>query len=97
MAQLHIRPESREGFEAAVGRALDVLAAAPGCQEARVLFGIEGPDEPCFVIRWDSVEAHETFRETPEFADYRATIAEFFSAPPSYRHFQVGPTGEGSR
>jgi quinol monooxygenase YgiN len=97
MAQLHIRPECREDFAAAVGRALDILAAAPGCQQARVLLGIEEPDEPRFLIRWDSVEAHESFRDTPAFADYRATIAEFFSAPPSYRHFEVGSTGEGSR
>ena len=91
IAQLHIRPDAREEFERAVPGALEVLAAAPGCRGAQVLFGIEQPDEPCLAVHWDSVEAHEDFRAAPLFAEYRATIAETFAAPPTYRHFTVGP------
>jgi quinol monooxygenase YgiN len=91
IAQLHIKPEAREQFEQNVPRALEILSAAPGCRGAQVLFGIEEPDEPCFAVHWDSPEAHESFREAPAFADYRATIGDTFAAPPTYRHFLVGP------
>jgi len=91
IAQLHIKPESREKFEETVPKALDVLNAAPGCSGAQVLLGVEEPDEPCLAVHWDSVDAHESFRETPAFADYRATIGDMFVSPPSYRHFTVGP------
>ncbi len=93
IAELQIKPGARERFAEDVQAALDILAAAPGCQSAQVLFGIEQPDEPRFAIRWDSVEAHESFRETPKFGEYRATISDHFEAPPSYRHFTVGPSG----
>ncbi|MGE0068280.1 MAG: putative quinol monooxygenase [Solirubrobacterales bacterium] len=91
IAQLHIKPESRESFEEVVPKALAVLRSVPGCKGAKVLLGVEEPDEPCFVVQWDSVDAHESFREAPIFAEYRATIADTFAAPPSYRHFVVGP------
>jgi len=91
IAQLQIKPESREKFEQEVPKALAILSAAPGCRDAHVLLGVEEPDQPCFAVHWDSVDAHESFREAPSFADYRATIADTFASPPTYRHFVVGP------
>lgn len=91
IANLQIKPESLEQFEQAVPNALAILDAAPGCGGAKVLFGVEEPEQPCFVVQWDSVDAHESFRAAPNFAEYRATIAETFAAPPTYRHFLAGP------
>jgi len=40
-------------------------------------------------VRWESVAAHQAFRDSPAFAGYRATIQDHFAAPPSFRHYTV--------
>jgi quinol monooxygenase YgiN len=87
IAQLHIRPESRETFKRSAIKAVEVLRKVTGCEGATVLFGIEEPDRPRLMVRWTSVEAHETFRQTPAFSEYRATIQDTFASPPSYGHY----------
>jgi quinol monooxygenase YgiN len=91
LARLRIKPESRERFVVDVEEALEVITADSGCRGGWVLFGIEEPDEPRLLVRWESVEAHERFRMTPEFRRYRETIAHHFVSPPTYRHYAIGP------
>jgi len=89
VAQLHIREDARAAFAAAAPAAEAALEAAPGCVDAHVLAGIEDPGEPLLVVRWESVAAHEAFRDSPAFAGYRATIQDHFAAPPTFRHYTV--------
>lgn len=89
VAQLHIRADALEAFVAAAPSAEAALKAAPGCVDAHVLAGIENPGEPLLMVHWESVAAHEAFRDSLAFAGYRATIQDHFAAPPTFRHYEV--------
>lgn len=49
---------------------------------------IESPNLYLLLVQWDSVEAHtEGFRKSPEFAQWRALLHEFYESPPVIEHF----------
>lgn len=76
------------GFEAAYLGARSILAETQGCRSVRMTRGIESPDRFVLLVKWDSVEAHESnFRATERFQDWRAAIAPFFAQPPRVEHF----------
>ncbi|NDJ92068.1 antibiotic biosynthesis monooxygenase [Mycolicibacter kumamotonensis] len=39
-------------------------------------------------MQWETVEAHtEGFRKSPEFAQWRQLLHEFYESPPMIEHF----------
>ncbi|WP_158605688.1 putative quinol monooxygenase [Amycolatopsis panacis] len=69
--------------------ALSVIGEAEGCLAAAALRCVERPDEFVLRIQWVSVAAHEAFRETAEFAKYRAAFADHLGEVVGFAHYQV--------
>jgi quinol monooxygenase YgiN len=66
---------------------LSVIAEADGCLGAKALRCIERPDEFVLRVEWVSVEAHEGFREHPEFPRYRAAFSEHLDHVVGFAHY----------
>ncbi len=47
---------------------------------------IETPTRFVLMVEWDSVEMHQQFRDSDQFADWRAPIGKFFAGPPYVEH-----------
>jgi quinol monooxygenase YgiN len=54
-----------------------ILLGVGGCLSARVGGGLENPEKILVLVEWESMEAHEAFRELPEYNIFRALIAPF--------------------
>jgi quinol monooxygenase YgiN len=76
IATLTIDPATSSAFEAAVAEAAPSFKADPACNGMTL-------------ERWDSVEAHMAFRETPAFQTWRGLAGPFFVAPPVVVHSET--------
>lgn len=86
IATLSIDPSRAAAFEAAAAKAKPIFLAADDCHDMRVERVIEVPGRYLLIVRWSSVAAHEAFRATPAFQDWRALAGPFFAEPPVVVH-----------
>jgi quinol monooxygenase YgiN len=88
-AQLSITPGEEAAFEAVLPTALDVITSAPGCHRAEVHRGIESPSTYLLLVWWDSVEAHQAFRGSERFAEWRGHVQPHWAELPHVEHFDL--------
>ena len=67
------------------GRAL--VAETPGFRSLRMTQGVETPTRFVLLVEWDSVEAHQVFRDSDRFGQWRALIGPHLAGPPHVEHF----------
>ena len=87
VAILDIDDGAQAEFEAAYAQARELVASTPGWQSMRMTRGIETPTRYVLLVEWDSVAAHEEFRASERFGQWRALIGPHFSGPPVVEHF----------
>ncbi|MEK6443929.1 putative quinol monooxygenase [Pseudonocardia sp. T1-2H] len=87
VAHLTIKAGEEEAFVNSAQGAAKILADDSGCRAVELIQGIEQSDAFLFVIEWDSVEAHETFRATEQFQLFRTAIGKYFAGPSSFAHY----------
>lgn len=89
IATIEVAPGSEAAFEQAMrGGGLASLAACQGVRSVQFGGGIESPSRFAFVVVWESVEAHERVRDTPEFKAFRAAFGSHGIAG-SMEHFAL--------
>jgi heme-degrading monooxygenase HmoA len=87
-AVISVRPGTSESFEAALREARAVIAGAHGFRSFEAHRGLESPDQYLLLIEWETLDDHMTgFRESEEFARWRALIGPYFASPPVVVHF----------
>lgn len=85
---LPIRPGREAEFEAAFAKARPLISAQPGFLGISMSRSIESPSLYLLLVQWETVEAHtEGFRKSPEFAQWRQLLHEFYESPPMIEHF----------
>jgi heme-degrading monooxygenase HmoA len=91
VADIRIQPGRQADFDAAIARGIDTaISKSPGFIRATVRKGIESPERYLLMIEWETLEAHTvTFRGSPLFAQWRATVGPFFASPPVVEHFTL--------
>jgi len=67
------------------GRAL--VEDTPGFRAFRMTQGVETPTRFVLLVEWDSVEAHQGFRDSERFGQWRAFIGPHLAGPPHVEHF----------
>ncbi|MGB8650361.1 MAG: antibiotic biosynthesis monooxygenase family protein [Mycobacteriales bacterium] len=87
VALIDVTPGAEQAFSASYGAARAVLAGSAGCRSVRMTQGVETPTRFVLLVEWDSVEAHEQFRASPDFAVWRGHIGPHFAQPPHVEHF----------
>ena len=87
VAIFDITPGHERAFADAYRTARDLPAQTPGCGAMRMTQGVETPTRFVLLIEWDSVEAHEVFRASDRFPQWRALIGPHFATAPVVEHF----------
>jgi len=88
IALIDVKPGEEHQFATAYEKARHHVASAPGCHWLRMTRGIESPSRFVLLVEWDSVAAHEDFRASDAFPQWRALIGPYFAAPPLVEHFE---------
>ena len=78
---------SEEAFRAAYAEGKVHLASSPGCRSVRMTQGVETPTRFILMVEWDSIEAHDAFRASGAFSQWRAHVGPHFDGPPRVEHF----------
>ena len=87
VADFSITPGAEDDFAAAYGKGKSLIAETPGFQSIRLTRGVESPSRFVLLVEWDSVEAHQVFRDSDRFGQWRALIGAHFASPPNVEHF----------
>ena len=92
VALIDVKPGEQDAFAAAYGQAHRLVTDTPGCRSIRMTRGVETPTRFVLLVEWDSVEAHQVFRDSDRFPQWRALIGHHFAQPPHVEHFTDVPT-----
>ncbi len=96
VAPLHIRPGQSAEFEAAFSKAQAIIAVMPGYLSHELQRCIEREDEYLLLVRWRSLEDHETgFRKSPAYQEWKALLHHFYDPFPAVSHYTAVP-GQGA-
>jgi heme-degrading monooxygenase HmoA len=87
VALIDVRDGAQDAFEAGYAQARDLVAQTPGWRSMRMTRGLETPTRYVLLVEWDSVQAHEHFRASERFGQWRALIGPHFAGPPAVEHF----------
>ena len=91
VALIDVTPGAQEQFEAAYAEGRALVARSQGCRSIRMTRGVESPARFVLLVEWDSVEAHEGFRSSERFGQWRALVGPHFAGPPVVEHFTDVP------
>ena len=91
VALLDVSPGAEAAFGDAYREARDLLATSPGCRSVRMTQGVESPTRFVLLVEWESLAAHEQFRQGPAFTSWRALVGPHFAGPPLVEHFEDVP------
>ncbi|MDQ1733188.1 MAG: hypothetical protein QOK10_3347 [Pseudonocardiales bacterium] len=87
VALIDVTPGAEDDFEAGYRQAKQALASSEGLRSIRMTHGIETPSRFVLLVEWDSLDAHQAFRDSDRFAVWRAGIGPHFAGPPHVEHF----------
>ncbi len=87
VALIDVKPGSESAFREAYGQARELIASLPGAGTMRMTQGVETPTRFVLLVEWDSVDAHQAFRDSEGFGRWRALIGPHFAQPPHVEHF----------
>ncbi len=94
LAQIAIKADTAEQFEAAVAQAAPLFKRARGCRAMRLERGVEEPLSYLLVVEWETLEDHEIhFRQSADFQEWRRLVGDYFAAPPKVIHTRTALTG----
>ena len=88
VALIDVTPGSEQAFSDAYAQARELVSQTPGFRSLRMTRGIETPTRFVLLVEWDAVAAHEVFRASDRFSQWRALIGPHFAGPPHVEHFQ---------
>lgn len=89
-AILSVKPSETDDFEKAFAKAILLVASSPGCKNARLERCLETESRYQLVVEWESLESHtQTFRESPLYEQFRASLIDFYDAKPAVEHYQI--------
>jgi heme-degrading monooxygenase HmoA len=64
-----------------------VLRGSDGLLSLRMTHGVETPTRFTLLVEWESLEAHQAFRDSDRFTAWRAGIGPHLAQPPQVEHF----------
>ncbi len=89
IATMRIKPERIAEFEAVFPRAAAISASVPGYISHELQRCVETKGKYCYMIRWESIEAHlVNFRQSPKREEFRRILGDFWAEPNFTEHFE---------
>ena len=88
-SELLVKAGMEEEFAAAMQeRGIPLLLDVPGTRTASLGRGVENPDKFMLLLEWDSMAAHDAFRENPNYGPFRQMLAPYLTGG-SMEHFEM--------
>lgn len=88
IAQFSVPAGREREFEAAYGKALEILRVFEGCLSAELRRSVEHPERYRAFINWETIEHHtDRFRGSTAWAELRALVAEFSDRAMLVEHY----------
>jgi heme-degrading monooxygenase HmoA len=87
VAQFDVQPGSETAFEAGYRSAVGAVLESAGLLSLRMTHGVETPTRFVLLVEWESLEAHQAFRDSDRFTTWRAGIGPHLAQPPHVEHF----------
>lgn len=92
VAPLRIRAGQAQAFENSFREAQRIISSMPGYVSHELQRCLERTDEYILLVRWESVDAHETgFRGSPQYQEWKALLHHFYDPFPTVPHFEAVP------
>ena len=89
-AEILIKEGTEQEFAAAMReRGLPILKAVPGVKSVALGRGVENPGKFMLLVEWESMEAHDAFRNSTVNGPFRKLFAPY-SKGGSMEHFEIG-------
>ena len=89
LATIDIKPGSNAPFEDNLSKAQHVISKSGGYAGHQFQKCIEQDNRYVLLIRWQTLEDHNSFRESDLFSEWRALIGPFFETPPNVQHYEL--------
>lgn len=90
IAFFYAKPGTESAFAEAIRAAADAyIAVSEGCQSLAVRQGIETPTTFVVTVEWESLDAHQAFRDSDRLAKWRGAITDMFERPPFVEHYTL--------
>jgi heme-degrading monooxygenase HmoA len=91
IADIRIATGKQAEFDTAIQRGIETVASkAKGFRGYKVNRSLESPERYILMIYWETLENHTIdFRQGPLFAQWRAIVGPYFTAPPAVEHFTL--------
>ncbi|TDO41219.1 putative quinol monooxygenase [Paractinoplanes brasiliensis] len=89
IAQIFVQPGREKEFTEAHVTAIEAVGPPPGTLSVRLTQGVETPTNFILLAEWTDLAAHERYRETEQFAQWRAAIAPYVAGPAAVQHVHV--------
>lgn len=89
IAFFYVIPGSEDDFADAALVASESIRVSEGCQGLTLRQGVESPSTFVLTVEWDSLTAHQAFRDSERLAAWRGPITPFFASPPQVEHYVV--------
>jgi heme-degrading monooxygenase HmoA len=87
-AELTIKPGMEAEFASAMAeRGIPLLLGVAGVKRAKLGRGIEHPEKFMLLVEWESMNAHQAYPTSPNYAPFRAVIRPY-STGGSMEHFE---------
>lgn len=87
IVEIEVKPGTEAQFIAGVESCKPIFLRAPGCHGVELQHSIEHPQLFFLLVQWESVAHHmEQFRNSPDFALWRAAVGEYFADGPKVQH-----------
>jgi heme-degrading monooxygenase HmoA len=87
VALFDVQPGTEAAFEAGYRTGVGAVRESAGLLSLRMTHGVETPTRFVLLVEWESLEAHQAFRDSDRFPVWRAGIGPYLAQPPHVEHF----------
>jgi heme-degrading monooxygenase HmoA len=85
---LSVRPGEADAFQVAFRGARPLIESMPGFLRLSLSRSVEAPSTFLLLVDWERLEDHtEGFRNSAEYADWKAQLHPFYDPLPLVQHF----------
>ena len=89
-AELDVRSDRVEKFEAAFAEAKEIIAKSPGFCGMELHRGVEITNRYLLLVRWERIEDHvQEFRLSPAYQEWRKLLHHFYQPMPIVHHYEL--------
>jgi heme-degrading monooxygenase HmoA len=89
IAQIDVKTGMESQFEAGVAKASPLFQRAKSCHGLELQRSFEKRNRYRLVIKWDTVDDHNRFRDSEDFQEWRKLVGSYFESTPLVEHTET--------